>query len=51
MNATSYILSRIRALPAAQRAKWRTKGRFPLLRREAKRIVIAQWLNEAGRAS
>lgn len=44
-TATAYILSRIRALSPRQRAKWREKN-DTLLRREAKRIVVAQWLAE-----
>ena len=47
LQMTAYILGRIRALPASQRARWRSKGRVPLLRREAKRLVIAQWLAES----
>ena len=45
-NSTlSYLLSRIRALPAGAQARWRENNRTPR-RREAKKIVIAQWLAE-----
>ena len=45
MQTVAYILGRIRALPAKMQARWRESNRTRL-RRDAKRIVIAQWVAE-----
>ena len=46
-----YFLGRIRALPERAKVKWRTPSRQNganiSLQREAKRLVLAQWLNDA----
>jgi len=42
----AYFLGRIRALPAPMQARWR-ESNHTRLRRDAKRIVLAQWLAEA----
>ena len=43
--ALAYLLGRIRGLTSEQRARWRSRGNP--LREAAKRIVLAQWLEEA----
>lgn len=46
MSTVVYILGRIRGLSAEKRAKWRTRAGDTFLRLQAKRLVLAQWLEE-----
>lgn len=45
-GSLGYICSRIRAQSPKIRARWRESSRNNWIRRQSKRIVIRQWLDE-----
>lgn len=46
-----FVLGKIREQKAATRRRWAQPSKFDFIRRQAKRMVIGQWMAEAPNAS
>lgn len=51
MHTVFFILGKIRQQKPKTRARWKSRRNDNEARRQAKRIVIRQWIDEAGNPS